>query len=253
MPLLRPTFPSVLFTLLLLLLSAPSVLAAPGVPRSVANEDLVILDAPRIPVVTRPALRSGSGIDWVRVHPPGESPCPAHTASGDQTIEHVWCFEGAGGDGSWPAGSGAWDHYPAPGSPGWDGWQLTYDPVYAGEGNNCAFDDTWMWSAKEGAVPPEANGFHFLLVSPSIPVTGWTGGLVEYDSYFDSNGKNDFSNTVARAYDTSSGWSLWSDFDGFLTFSGGFWSTGFDDFSDLLGPGVDSLQVAWELLDLSTP
>jgi hypothetical protein len=244
-----------LVTFVALILSTPAALADRLPPRSVATEaeDLAVLDVPPFPVAPHPALRSGSGIQWVRVHLPGQSPCAAHTASGSQTIEHVWCFEGAGGDSSWPAGTGTWDHYPAPGSPGWDGWQLTYDPVYAGDGNTCAFDDDWLWSAKEGNVPPEANGFHFLLVSPSIPVSGWTAGLVEYDLFLDSNGKEDVSNTVGRFYDTSSGWSLWNDFDGFLTIGGGFWGTFFDDVSDLLGPGVDSLQIAWEFIDVSTP
>lgn len=77
----------------------------------------------------------------------------------------------------------AWSHYPPPGAPVYDGWQLVFDPVYAGEGNTCTFTDDWMWSAKEGGIPPSANGFHFLLVSPSINVTGWTGGLVEYNSF----------------------------------------------------------------------
>jgi len=111
-----------------------------------------------------------------------------------------------------------------------------------------------MWSAKEGTIPPEANGFHFLLVSPSIPVTGWTGGLVEYSYFHESNDKKDASNTVGRFYDTSSGWSLWNDFDGFVILSDGFWSMDrYDDFSGLLGSGVDSVQIAWELIDLSTP
>ncbi|MGH2570889.1 MAG: hypothetical protein ACRDGR_06665, partial [bacterium] len=245
MPLSRS---AVLFALSVLL-SAPSALAdRPEAPRSVAG------GAPPIPVAPWPALRSGSGLEWVRVHQPGESPCPAYTASGDQTIEHVWCFEGAGGDSSWPAGSGTWDHYAAPGPPGYDGWQLTFDPVYAGKLNPCKFTDDWMWSAKEGPIPPEANGFHFLLVSPSIPVTGWTGGLVEYAYFHESNGKNDASNIVGRFYDTSSGWSLWNDFDGFVTLGGGFWSMDrLQDFSGLLGPAVDSVQIAWELIDTSTP
>jgi hypothetical protein len=205
-------------------------------------------------VAAGPTPRSGSGLEWVRVHWPGQSPCPDYSASGDgQTVEHVWCFEGAGGDSSWPAGSGTWDHYPAPGAPAWDGWELVYDPVYAGEGNSCSFTDDWLWSAKETSIPSWANGFHFLLVSPSIPVADWTGGLVEYDRYHQENGRQDVSNTVGRAYDASTGWSAWNDFDGFLIAGTGLWVTRSDDFSGLLGPTVDSIQVAWELIDTSLP
>src|SRR5687767_9079573 len=65
---------------------------------------------PRIP--ENPALRhdlpmtfrSESDITWVRVHLPGQSPCSEQDAGGDgRTTEEVWCFEGAGGDSSWPA------------------------------------------------------------------------------------------------------------------------------------------------------
>ena len=44
--------------------------------------------------------RGSSEIEWIRVHPPGDSPCPPVSVEGSapgQTVEHVWCFEGAGG------------------------------------------------------------------------------------------------------------------------------------------------------------
>src|SRR5688572_28451511 len=60
-------------------------------------------------------FRSSAGTSWVRVHNPGSSPCsPADTAESPngQTIEHVWCFEGAGGDSTWEAQPGkTWNHW----------------------------------------------------------------------------------------------------------------------------------------------
>ena len=50
-------------------------------------------------------FRSAAGTTWVRVHPAGGSPCAdADTANSPdgQTVEHVWCFEGANGDSTWP-------------------------------------------------------------------------------------------------------------------------------------------------------
>src|SRR4030095_11045298 len=59
-------------------------------------------------------FRTGSDIEWVRVHLPGQSPCTMEDAGGGndgRTPEEVWCFEGANGDSSWPANPPyTWNH-----------------------------------------------------------------------------------------------------------------------------------------------
>jgi hypothetical protein len=80
-------------------------------------------------------FRSSAGTTWVRVHDPGMSPCDAADTANSptgQTVEHIWCFEGANGDSSWPAtspaGDGAdWNHWSkfAPPIEGPSKWHLT--------------------------------------------------------------------------------------------------------------------------------
>ena len=60
----------------LLLAFASSVSAGRSGPaRSVAlaTNALPVIDAPPVPVAAHPSLRSGPGLEWVRVHPPGQS------------------------------------------------------------------------------------------------------------------------------------------------------------------------------------
>jgi len=68
------------------------------------DEDVALSFAPTV-----------AGTTWVRVHPYGLSPCAPEDIAGSaplQTTEHVWCFEGAGGDDSWPVVPGAsYGHY----------------------------------------------------------------------------------------------------------------------------------------------
>jgi len=139
----------------------------------------------------------------------------------------------------------------------YDGWHLLYDPLYPNVGNTCTFSDDWMWSAKpQGEFPPDgsANGFRMYLVSPAISTDGWTGGIVQYTQYLCMpSKKEDYINTHARWYDTSGSWSLWNDFDGFITFEGcEFWNVNDGDvLTPYLGASVESLQVAWECLDIT--
>ena len=57
--------------------------------------------------------RAASETTWVRVHLTGLSPCPGSSVlESGQTVEEVWCFEGAGGDSSWPANPpGRYSHW----------------------------------------------------------------------------------------------------------------------------------------------
>lgn len=132
----------------------------------------------------------------------------------------------------------------------YDGWHLVFDPAYQNKGNTCSFSDDWMWAAR-----PDANGFDFLLVSPAIDVQGWTGGVIEYSSYYClPPGTEDIAQRLVRFHDTADGWSVWNDYRYELIGGCSDWSFNEQmDLTDWLGTGVDSLQVAWEVLDLSEP
>ncbi len=165
-------------------------------------------------------------------------------------------FESSGFGGvSATIGSASW----APGGligSDYDGWHFEYEPQYQRQDGFCDFVDDWMWSAKEGAIPPEGNGFDFLLVSPAIDVQGWTGGLVEFDSYFTSNDglRQDWKQELYRTRSASGEWSAWDDFDPLVIWGDPYWERDKTiELTPYLGPAVDSIQVAWELLDTSEP
>ncbi|MCA9752285.1 MAG: hypothetical protein KC591_08855, partial [Gemmatimonadetes bacterium] len=110
---------------LLLLLSA--VVAAP------AFASRPEVRAPTAGRATVPGSRGAtSDTLWIPVHPTGTSPCSPGDAVGspdDQTVDEIWCFEGAGGDSTWPAGpAGAhfdhWSRY-APPNPPESRWHVT--------------------------------------------------------------------------------------------------------------------------------
>jgi hypothetical protein len=68
------------------------------------------------------------------------------------------------------SGAVTWLPQPLQGNP-YDGWHVEFDPKYKNKGNSCVFSNDWMWSAKPAAfaIPSSANGFDYLLVSPSSP------------------------------------------------------------------------------------
>jgi hypothetical protein len=109
-------------------------------------------------------------------------------------------------------------------------------------------------------------------IAASSGIATWTSGGLEGNSYdswhmlFDplypnvgstctfSDEKDDWINTRVRWYDTSGSWSLW-DWDLWVTFGGcEFWSINKSEtLTRYLGANVESLQVAWEMIDLSRP
>ena len=141
----------------------------------------------------------------------------------------------------------------------YDGWHLEFSPTYKNKGNTCTFSDDWMWAAKPatGAIPE--NGFSYYLVSPVISTTTggplWTNAILEYSGYLCMvDGRQDYTNTHVRQY-KGGAWSLWTDFDGFITFAGcEFWNfNNTEDLTPYLDAQTDSLQLAWEVLDVSSP
>ena len=134
-----------------------------------------------------------------------------------------------------------------------DGWHLEFDPKYKNKGNTCDFSNDWMWSARPVAGFP-TNGWSYYLVSPKINCNGWTGGVMEYANYLCAqDAVNDYTNTHIRFYNANTNsWSLWNDFDGFIIFGGcEFWNMNDTELlTPYLGSEVDSLQLAWEMLDI---
>ncbi len=153
-------------------------------------------------------------------------------------------------------GVASWEPGALEGNP-YDGWHLEFDPKYKNTGNTCEFASDWMWSAKPAATAIPANGFDYFLVSPRVACNGWTGGVLEYSGYrCVPADRTDYTNTQLRFYNTATAsWSIWNDYDGFIRFGGcDFW--GFNDtelLTPYLGAEVDSLQFAWEILDISQP
>ena len=137
-----------------------------------------------------------------------------------------------------------------------DGWHLENDPKYTNKGNTCTFSDDWMWTSKPAGGFQE-NGFSFFLTTPVIPCDGWTGAVCERSQYLcQRSERRDFINTHVRTYNSAAGsWSNWNDFDGYITFSGcDFWNmNSTDDATAFLNANTDSLQFAFEQLDISAP
>lgn len=203
-------------------------------------------------------------IGWLEVHP-SSNPCgPLDEIDRWDGLspEDVFCFEGAGGDSTWPANianPSSWTHesrHSWDDQMPYDPWHLEFDPDYDSKGNTCTFSDDWMWAAKPEGSDLSSNGFSALLVSPVIDVDGWTGGVVAYSEYVSAPAENlDATNQLVRAYDVNEGWGQWLDPDGYADVGGGAgWAMDRAlEVTEFLGTDVDSLQVAFEVLDLSTP
>lgn len=140
----------------------------------------------------------------------------------------------------------------------YDGWHLEFDPKYKNKGNTCEFSNNWMWSSKPAAISIPENGFDYFLASPVINCNGWTGAVVEFAAYQCApEDRQDYTNTQIRIYSANvgAGWSLWNDFDGFITFQGcEFWNINDTELlTPYLGSEIDSLQLCWEMLDTNQP
>ncbi len=139
----------------------------------------------------------------------------------------------------------------------YDGWHLEFDPKYLNKGNTCTFSNDWMWSAKPPASPIPSNGFDYYLVTPAIDVSGWTGGVIEFADYWCTpDARNDLVTRAWRVHDTTSGWTPLTHYDDYFWVDQNcsvWWMNEQRDLSPFLGPGVDSLQFAWRMVDLSHP
>jgi hypothetical protein len=125
-------------------------------------------------------------------------------------------------------------------------------------------NDSWQWNCVPGPPYDRIGYFHqfsMLLLGPKmytiVPTSPggagrMTGMFVEYDSYQCCERIfSDFTDQLCR-YHTATGWSPWQNIDGYILYGGcTFWNlNSVQNVSEWLGPDVDSIQVAFELMDL---
>ncbi|MFH1221087.1 MAG: FlgD immunoglobulin-like domain containing protein [Candidatus Eisenbacteria bacterium] len=147
-----------------------------------------------------------------------------------------------------------------------DQWHITHDPdpPYEGGGDGgtrvtCVVDSSMMWRARpEKGYPSGAawrNGWYYRLMTPRVPMVN-SGALIQYDSYWCSSDVTcDYGSEWVRFYDSQYGkWCPWLDPTPIHLEGCFFWN--FDrskDVSDYMTSTADSMQFAWEVLDVSVP
>lgn len=204
----------------------------------------------------------GGALTWVPVGQSCDGGVDDANRGKDITAGDVFCFEGPGGDSTWPAGPGgsdAWtsySRYDTQNDPGIDLWHLEFDPHYRNRGNTCEYTNDWMFTVNPPGIgqPIASDGFCSILVTPPIDVSGWTGGLVAYSEYMSAPPENeDATNQLVRVLHSGHGWSDWLDPDGVPDVGGGeAWDLNrATDFSAFLGADIDSLQIGFEVFDFS--
>jgi hypothetical protein len=136
------------------------------------------------------------------------------------------------------------------------------DPPYeggdAGARTTCLLDSSWTWRGRPEKGYPSGkawrNGWFYRLRTPKIAVQN-SGAVVQYDQFMCAYDYTcDYTDTKVRFYDGINGtWCPWINMDGYILYGGCFfWN--FDDWDDLTsfyGPAMDSLQMSWELMDVS--
>jgi hypothetical protein len=147
-----------------------------------------------------------------------------------------------------------------------DAWHMVHDPdpLYEGdEGSggvyDCRMDSSVVFRARpEGGYPPGTtwqNGWFYSLMTPAVPILD-DGCAVQYDMFSCADITCDYSNTRVRFYDGTRGtWCPWIDPNGcVLEGNCQYWQTDMtEDLTDLYGAGQDSLQFAWDFMDLGRP
>lgn len=156
-------------------------------------------DLARAPATTR---SSSGDTTWVRVHDPGQSPCPATSA---EDVESVWCFEGANGDSTWPANpaGGTWRHWsrfnpPVPTGSKWHVTALhggasggTYN-AWAGcdvSESHAPCDETAFWVNAGGY----GDDWNYALALECTGQDATTGGTIEFDLRYDAGASTTMS------------------------------------------------------------
>jgi hypothetical protein len=145
-------------------------------------------------------------------------------------------------------------------------WHIVKDPDPPYEGGDggtrttCQLDSSYVWRGRpEGGYPSGSawrNGWFYRMMSPRLALQN-TGAVVQYDQYMCILDYTcDYTNSKVRFRDSANQmWCPWVDIDGFLLYGGCFfWN--FDqneDVTPFYGATNDSMQFAWEMIDVSQP
>jgi hypothetical protein len=191
---------------------------------------------------------------------------------GGAFIDNVWVFGDPGSAYAEDFEHGSWAVLE---SRGWskpdpagviDQWHLVHDPDGPYEGgdggdrNDCRLDSSWVWRARpEMGFPADAawrNGWFYRLVTPKVHIEN-SGCVVQYDRFMCSYEYCcQFTDTQVRFYDSAYGeWCPWTNIDGELLRGGCFfWEHDHqEDLTVFYSGTADSMQFAWDFLDLSGP
>jgi hypothetical protein len=147
-----------------------------------------------------------------------------------------------------------------------DAWHITHDadpPYEGGDGGDplgCSLDSSFHWRARpEGGYPGAAewrNGWFWRLTSPAAAIQS-SGCVVQYDWYrCQLEYTCDYVDTKVRFYDNRYGlWCPWIDIDGRILYGGcvGWEIDLIEDVTRLYGSEADSMQFAWDMMDVSGP
>lgn len=179
-------------------------------------------------------FQSSAGTTWVQVHSSSSTCAPADTVGSPngQSTRHVWCFEGANGDSTWPAvpagqNNGTkhetWDHWSkyAPRVPAQSKWHLSQmNPgastgtwnawcgcdslvgVSGFENNDAVCDDFGFWLNRKGY----ANDWNYALELRADGVSNATGSTIKFDVRYDTECNYDY---LYVEYSTNAG-TTWS-------------------------------------------
>ena len=147
-----------------------------------------------------------------------------------------------------------------------DQWHIQHDPDPpfeggdGGERTTCRLDSSFVYRARPIAGFPAyaawRSFWYYRLVSPRIPVSG-TGCVVQYDAYTRlSVPYCKATDTYSRFYSGARGiWCPWINVDG-KAVAGDYDSWDMDvneDLTALYNNDADSMQFAWDFVDLSRP
>jgi hypothetical protein len=183
-------------------------------------------------------------------------------------IDNVWVW----GDSTWfveDFETGALDtaYWSKPNPPGViDQWHVVHDPDPPYEGGDggsratCMLDSSYVYRARpENGYPSGKawrNGWYYRLMTPRVPITN-TGCIIQYDEYGCALDYTcDYTATRVRFHDSEYGqWCPWIGEPNWIC-GGGCFFWNFDNWQDVsyyYGDSADSVQYAWDVVDVGTP
>jgi hypothetical protein len=142
-----------------------------------------------------------------------------------------------------------------------DGWHMADNAELAFEYTACLSDSSVFYRARpEQGYPngaPWRNGWYYRLVSPRVAIQN-SGTVVQYDSYACALDYTcDYPDERVRFYNADYGkWCPWIDPIPYIIYYYPCFFWDFDDnidVSDFYGASSDSVQFAWEIIDVSQP